>query len=114
VRLLRAAGAELNNRASNGETALHSAAAHGWDETVKVLATEGAELEALDAKGLTPIDHAVGRQERGFLATEAKPRATTIALLTEYIVAKTGRQPKEFSGTFADQTKGTAGAGNGL
>jgi ankyrin repeat protein len=110
LRVLTAAGADINTKADNGETALHSAAAHGWDETVKQLVASGAELEPVDAKGLTPIDHAVGRQERAFLATEAKPRTSTIALLTDYIVAATGRKPKEFAGTFADQTKGTGGS----
>jgi uncharacterized protein len=110
IRTLKDAGGEINGHAGGGETALHAAAAHGWNETIKVLIASGAELEAVDRRGLRPIDYAVGRQERGFLATEQPKRTDTIALLTEHIVAKTGRKPKEFEGTPVDRQRGPPGA----
>ena len=106
VRLLKEAGGNVNAQAHDGETALHSAAAHGWNETIKVLVADGAELEPTDKRGLRPIDYAVGRQERQFLAKEANRHADTIALLTDFITARTGRKPLEFNGTFADRQKG--------
>jgi ankyrin repeat protein len=62
VKLIQQAGCAVNARALNGMTALHSAAAQGWDETVKVLVAGGADLEAEDALGMMPMDHAGGRQ----------------------------------------------------
>ena len=34
-----------------GLTALHSAAEHGWNDTVKVLVADGADLQPKDSKG---------------------------------------------------------------
>jgi len=110
LRLLYAAGGRINARAANGQMALHSAAAKGWNETVEVLAANGAELEAVDDKGLTPYDHAAGRYERAFLEPEPEPKPETMKLLEKLIVAATGRPPKEFHGTYAKQQLGTAGA----
>ncbi len=112
LRLLKEAGGDINGRNRTGLTALHSAASLGWDETVKTLAGFGAELEAVDAKGLAPIDYAVGRHERAFLEPEHKRQESTIKLLTQYIVAATGRQPKEFEGNLNRATRGTGGASN--
>jgi ankyrin repeat protein len=110
TRLLVEAGASVNGRARSQLTAMHSAAMQGWDETLKLLVSRGAELEAPDAKGLTPIDYAAGRYERGFLATEPKPHQETIALLRQYVVDAPGREPKQSSGPRPRQTRGTAGA----
>jgi len=107
VRVLKENGAQINMRDQTGVTALHSAAQQGWDETVKVLVADGADLEAVDNKGLRPIDFAVGRYERAFLAPEPKRQETTIKLLKEYIVAATGRQPLEFAGNLSTQQRGT-------
>lgn len=112
LRLLKEAGGEINGKNVQGLTALHSAASLGWDGTVKALVADGAQLEALDNKGLAPIDYAVGRHERAFLEPEHVRHDSTIGLLTNYIVAATGRQPKEFAGTLNKQTRGTGGASN--
>jgi uncharacterized protein len=112
LRLLKEAGGEINGKDNEGLTALHSAASLGWDGTVQALVADGAQLEALDAKGLTPIDYAAGRHPRAFLEPEHIPHDSTISILRNYIVAATGRQPKEFSGTLNKQTRGTGGASN--
>lgn len=110
MRLLKAAGAEVNGVNSQGLTALHSAASLGWDGAVKQLVADGASLEPLDRNGLTPIDYAVGRHPRAFLEPEHVRHDSTVSLLKDYIVAATGRQPKEFSGSLNKQTRGTGGA----
>ncbi len=60
LELLIAAGGKVGDQAQDGSTALHTAAAHGWNESVKALVTAGAPLETLDREGLTPYDHAAG------------------------------------------------------
>jgi uncharacterized protein len=54
------AGADINAKDSRGQTALHGAAQKGWDDVVKYLAEHGAKLDVKDAKGLTPLDAAMG------------------------------------------------------
>ena len=107
VRLLADAGGKIAavNRAQL--TALHSAAQHGWNDTVKLLVARGAPLEAEQSQGLTPIDYAAGRYQRAFLEPEPKTWTETVALLRGYIVAATGREPKESKGPKPQQTRGT-------
>ena len=110
VKLLQEAGATINGHDRNGMTALHSAAEHGWNDTVKVLVADGADLQPKDVKGLTPIDHAAGRHERAFLEPEHVKHDDTRELLKGYIVAATGKPPVEFAGTLNKSTRGTGGA----
>jgi hypothetical protein len=98
ARLLIDAGAAVDEAApGNRQTALHAAASHGWNETVKLLAAHGADLEAADSQGLRPIDHAAGRRARGFLEPETEAQIETMTLLRDLIFAKTGREPLEFT-----------------
>ena len=112
VKLLKAAGGKVNEADTDEQTALHAAAEHGWDNTVKLLVADGADLQPKDKLGLTPIDHAAGKQPRQFLEPEHIPHKETMALLTGYIVAATGQPPIEFAGTMNRQTRGTGGATN--
>jgi uncharacterized protein len=110
TQLLLAAGGAINQTVPRtARTALHSAAAHGWTETVKLLAAKGADLEAVDSRGLRPIDHAAGRYERAFLEPEPKPYQETMRTLRELIVAGTGHEPVEFKGPRPGQQRGTGG-----
>ncbi len=109
TRLLVEAGAVVNGRSRTRLTALHSAAQHGWNETVKYLVAKGAELEAEEVGGLTPMDYAAGRYARAFLEPEPKNWTETTALLRGYITAATGRAPKESTGPRPVQTRGTGG-----
>lgn len=109
VKLLKDAGASVNGADVYGLTALHGAAEHGWNDTVKVLVADGADLQPKDKKGLTPIDHAAGRHERAFLEPEHVKHDDTMDLLKGYIVAATGKPPIEFAGTLNRATQGTAG-----
>jgi hypothetical protein len=110
LKLLEAAGGDVNAKNEQGLTPLHAAASLGWDGTIKALVAEGAQLEALDNNGLTPIDYAVGRHPRAFLEPEHSRKENSYTALKDLIVASTGRAPKEFSGTLNRQTRGTGGA----
>jgi ankyrin repeat protein len=73
------------------QTALHGAASHGFDPLVEFLAKNGADLEAKDADGRTPLDLARGGGgggRGGAPAVEAFPK--TVALLQSLIAAKGG------------------------
>ena len=112
LKLLKDAGARVDGANMQGLTALHSAASLGWDHTVAALVADGAQLEALDNQGLAPIDYAVGRHPRAFLEPEHVKHDSTVNLLRGYIVAATGRQPKEFAGNLNKSTRGTGAGGN--
>ena len=79
--LLRAAGADVNARTHFNETALHSAALRGWNQIVKKLIADGAELDVKDGNGLTAIDFAMGRIPKGFNERNPEVRTETVALL---------------------------------
>ena len=62
IKLLIAAGATVNGaETTQRRTALHGAAMWGLTDVVKVLKESGADLNAMDNRGFTPLDHALGR-----------------------------------------------------
>jgi ankyrin repeat protein len=81
--LLRAAGADVNARTHFNETPLHSAALRGWNRIVEKLVHDGAQVDAADRNGLTPLDFAQGRIPKGFNAIMAEPKLATVALLKQ-------------------------------
>jgi ankyrin repeat protein len=66
LKILLKAGADINRRASNGQTAMHGAALKGWNSTIRFLAENGAELEPKDRDGKTPLDFASGKYKPAF------------------------------------------------
>ncbi|HEU4688566.1 MAG TPA: ankyrin repeat domain-containing protein [Vicinamibacterales bacterium] len=48
-------GSDINGTNPAGDTALHVAANQGYDSVVKLLVEQGADLNARNAKGLTPL-----------------------------------------------------------
>lgn len=48
-------GSDINGTNPAGETALHVASTQGYDSVVKLLVERGADLNARNAKGLTPL-----------------------------------------------------------
>lgn len=60
VDLLVKAGADINARDRNGQTALHGAASWGWNNLVKTLVANNVDLVAKDAQGRTAADIARG------------------------------------------------------
>ena len=55
VQLLLAAGASPRDTGPGGQTALHLAAADGHLGVIRILAARGADLDARDAQGQTPL-----------------------------------------------------------
>ncbi len=74
------------------QTALHGAAERGFNEFVKFLADRGADLQAKDASGRTPMDLAKGIGVRGVRQATSEPFPETVALL-ESLVAARGTRP---------------------
>jgi uncharacterized protein len=64
-----------------GETAMHGAALHGWMKLAEVLKAAGANLDAVDADGKTPLDYAMGRYRLGFLENQPEPQLKVAAAL---------------------------------
>jgi ankyrin repeat protein len=55
TRLLLDAGADVNQSADNGDTALHVSAAAGMTTVIQLLADRGAKLDATNKAGQTPL-----------------------------------------------------------
>jgi ankyrin repeat protein len=64
-----------------GETAVHGAALHGWLKLAEVLKQAGANMDATDADGKTPLDYAMGRYRLGFLENQPEPQLKVAAAL---------------------------------
>jgi len=73
-------GIDINARNRNGDTALHKAAARCYDEVVGFLVAQGAELEATNNRGLTPLANAMRLRVRG-IGQSATGNASTEQLL---------------------------------
>ena len=84
IPLLLKAGAAINARATDGQTALHSAAQKGWNKVITLLAENGADLSIKDNRGFTALDHARGITGGRGQATSANPE--TAALLEKLAV----------------------------
>ena len=61
LKLLLAAGGDVNQKDSRGLTPLHEASRWGWNDVVTFLVLQGANLDAKDNRGLTPVDSAMGK-----------------------------------------------------
>ena len=62
LELLLKAGGDVNTaEPERGTTLLHGAAFWGWNDVVKYLVQKGANLDAKDNRGFTPIDSALGK-----------------------------------------------------
>jgi uncharacterized protein len=89
ARVLVAAGASVNAANAMGQTALHGSAQLGWTQFVRFLAARGANLDARDGRGTTPLDIALGRSgttgRAGVAGAETHPE--TAAALRELAAA---------------------------
>ena len=75
-----AMGVDVNARNRSGDTALHKAAARGFDTIVRYLVAHGAELEAANDRGITPLANAMRLRGRG-VGLSAASNETTEQLL---------------------------------
>jgi ankyrin repeat protein len=83
-------GADVNGSDSAGDTALHSAAALGYDAVIQCLVDHGAQPNAKNKRGLTPLGVLMTRGGRPLAdagadlngePSRADSHATTVALL---------------------------------
>jgi ankyrin repeat protein len=70
------------------QTALHGAAEKGFTTFVKFLAEHGADLQAKDANGRTPLDLAKGVGVPGVRQSAREPFPETVALLESLMAAR--------------------------
>ena len=80
ARLALALGVDADAANARGDTALHAAAARGYDSVIELLAAHGARLDRANADGQTPLDVASRGSRRLGLAW-ATPRPSTVDLL---------------------------------
>lgn len=88
IGLLVAAGADINGRDAQGQTALFGAATWGWNDVVRALAARGARLDIKDARGRDAADAAMGIGNASG-RTSSDPQPQTAALLRELMAART-------------------------
>lgn len=99
LKILLDAGADINARVTDihsrtariarisqmtdreGQTALFSAAGRGWTRVIEFMLEHGADADAADALGKTPLDAAMGRLSRGGEAHEAAAETLSRASL---------------------------------
>jgi ankyrin repeat protein len=82
IGLLLEQGLDINDAATDGRTALHGAALQGYDDVIKYLVANGADLGAKDGKGFTALDTALGLAGGfGFSGREGVAREGTAALI---------------------------------
>ena len=86
VKTLLAAGADINAKDNNGQTALYGAATWGWNDLVKTLAANKADLNVKDARGHTAADVAMGAAGSSGRAT-SQSHPETAALLHQLMSA---------------------------
>ena len=88
--LLLKAGADINAGADSGQSALRGAITWGWNDVIQFLADKGANLNAADNRGQTPLDAASGGGGGGGRGVTNPVQKETVALLQK-LGAKPGR-----------------------
>jgi ankyrin repeat protein len=68
----------------SGRTALHGAAQKGWNDMVRLLVENGANVQPVDASGRTPRNMAMGNYELAITEARPDPLVETVALLEEF------------------------------
>jgi ankyrin repeat protein len=92
TQLLLAAGANINARDRQGQTALYGAAGLGWNGLVRVLASSGIDLQAKDARGRMAIDQTRPSATSSGRAGSGAAHPDTEALLRK-LMASTANVP---------------------
>ena len=73
------AGAGIDVRDAGGRTALHYAAAAGYTDVARLLVERGADVNARDADGVSPVDAALGKLKgRGRGPAPAYPKTAEL------------------------------------
>ena len=87
VKVLIAAGADVNAVNETGQTPLHYGA-HASDDVVKFLAAHGARLDVKDQQGRTPVEMALGIGLHGHAGGPPAVREGTANLLRQLMAAQ--------------------------
>jgi len=79
-------GVDLNHTDHNGATAMHDAAARGLPNIIRELADRGGNVNALNNRGLTPLDLAIAAEARPnfFGFNTSVPGASASEVLAEH------------------------------
>ncbi len=77
-------GLDINAADRGGRTAVHGAALMGYDQVIRFLAENGADLTMADGEGFTPLDTALGLAGGfGFSGSDGVVRPSTAAVIRE-------------------------------
>lgn len=88
IGLLLKAGADINVVDNQGQGALHGAAYRGWDDVIRYLVANHADLYARDLRGFTAVDTALGRSDgHGRNHAQFLAHDETAALLKQLMAA---------------------------
>ena len=90
VKVLMAAGLDVNQTNTRGENALHGAALRGADTIVQFLIDQKMDVNALSKQGYTPLDVAMGKT---VVLQLPVPQESTVALLKK-LGGKEGPGPR--------------------
>jgi ankyrin repeat protein len=94
LKLLLAAGADINAKESTrGLTPLHEAARWGWNDVVRFLVDHGADMQAKDSRGMTPVDSAMGKAGGNSRGGQRIDVHEDTAALLRQLMAGAGVQP---------------------
>ena len=83
-------GADLKATTSAGDTALHAAAARGFNSVIEWLAANGVPLDATNKKGLTPLAVASAASQRALQAAQLGQGPGTTPSATVDLLKKLG------------------------
>ena len=84
IRLLMAAGADINAADGQGRTAAHGAALWGMTDVIRFLHENKVDLTRKDSRGLTPLQTALGQAGGfGFGGREGVVREETARVIAE-------------------------------
>ena len=89
-------GSDVNAVNQNGDTALHGAAALGYNTVVRFLADHGADLNVKNKRGQTPLAAIAGRRGEGATAADRanqSPRQSTVDLLRKLGAVESAPRP---------------------
>jgi uncharacterized protein len=92
VRALLDSGADVNHASAAGDTALHAVAGSAMTSVIQLLADRGANLNAKNGQGLTPLSVTVPRGGRGQRGTP-NPEAEARAKAAQELLIKLGATP---------------------
>lgn len=90
IRMLIDAGLDVNAaNGRGGQTALHGAALMGYDDVVRFLAENGAQLDVEDSRGFTPLQVALGEAGGfGFDGSGSEVHESTAEVIRELLAVK--------------------------